>query len=98
MRGGSSHPSDRLNQPASVATSLPDRYGWPHRRLRRAWARVVAAGDAFCARCGKWIEPGTPWDLGHDDFDPSRYTGPEHARCNRATARHAKERVWSRRW
>jgi len=61
-------------------------YGAAHQALRKRWARVVERGEAFCARCGGWIHPGSAWDLGHDDFDRSRYTGPEHARCNRATA------------
>ena len=30
--------------------------------------------------------PGTPWDMGHRDDDPTRYAGPEHRRCSRATA------------
>lgn len=54
-----------------------------HRTLRARFRLVVAAGLAYCARCGDPISPDEPWDLGHDDFDRSRYSGPEHARCNR---------------
>ena len=28
------------------------------------------------ASSSQWIAPGEPWDLGHDDFDRSRYVGP----------------------
>lgn len=63
-------------------------YGVRHRRRRQQWAPVVATGKVDCARCGKRIRAGEPWDLGHDDADPSRYVGPEHARCNRATSAH----------
>jgi hypothetical protein len=58
-------------------------YGWAHQRRRAAFARLVAAGLAICWRCGQPIEPGEPWDLGHDDIDRRRYRGPEHRRCNR---------------
>ncbi len=51
----------------------------------------MAAGRATCARCGGRIEPGQPWDLGHVDGDRLRYSGPEHAACNRATSLHAHE-------
>jgi hypothetical protein len=46
-------------------------------------APLVAAGCVRCARCGKLIRPDDEWDLGHVDGDPTRYQGPEHARCNR---------------
>ena len=66
-----------------------------HRRTRKAWTPLVAAGLVDCARCGELIEPGTPWDLGHDDRDPSLYSGPEHAYCNRtAPHRNNTSRQW----
>ena len=75
------------------------RYGGTHKRLRRAWEPRVAAGGVRCARCGEPIEPDASWDLGHDDLDPSRYTGPEHLRCNRATnGRRSGQRRHSRVW
>ena len=61
-------------------------YGSHHQKLRASYAPLVATGNVVCWRCGKFIEPGSPWDLGHADGDPLRYAGPEHARCNRATA------------
>ena len=68
------------------------RYAQAHRAKRKALAPAVAVGLYNCARCGERIEPGEPWDLGHADGDGLRYAGPEHRRCNRATARHRKER------
>jgi hypothetical protein len=61
------------------------RYGSHHKALRRPWALVVKAGKAVCWRCEQPIAPGEPWDLGHDDENPSKHRGPEHRRCNRAT-------------
>lgn len=60
-------------------------YGWDHRRLRAQLAGLVALGRVKCWRCEKLIQPWQAWDLGHDDEDRSRYRGPEHRRCNRAT-------------
>ena len=74
------------------------RWGRRHRQARLAWLPRVAAGGVVCWRCGVLIDPGEPWDLGHDDFDVRRYAGPEHRRCNRATAGRFSLRGASREW
>lgn len=61
-------------------------YGPTHRKARAQVAAIVLAGGVKCARCGELIRPGEPWDLGHVDGDKSRYSGPEHRRCNRSTS------------
>jgi hypothetical protein len=58
-------------------------YGWQHQQERARVKRLVAAGKAFCARCGGWIEPGTPFDLDHS-LDRASYLGPSHVSCNRS--------------
>jgi hypothetical protein len=68
-------------------------YGSRHQAERRKWAAVVARGEAYCWRCGTWLDPGQPFDLGHDDQDRSIYRGPECRPCNRATAGRKPERV-----
>jgi hypothetical protein len=70
-------------------------YGGQHQRIRRMWGRRVALGDVVCARCGEFIAPDEPWDLGHDDNDRSLYNGPEHQACNRGAR---PERITSREW
>jgi hypothetical protein len=72
-------------------------YGAVHQRKRRYLAGFVLTGLTVCSRCGERIRPGEPWDLGHVDGDRLRYAGPEHRRCNRATALRVGGRV-SRRW
>ena len=62
------------------------RYGHHHQTLRASLAPIVAAGQASCARCGLPIAPDEPWDLGHVTGSADDYSGPEHRRCNRATA------------
>ena len=53
--------------------------------MRRRWEVSVRAGVVNCARCGQLIEAGALWDLGHVDGDRTRWSGPEHRACNRAT-------------
>ncbi len=93
---------------AKTRKKLRDRkYGRKHNNVRLEVAPYVNAGMARCARgegClvaeevnGVWlggvIEPGTPWDLGHDDF--GGYSGPEHRKCNRgAPQRNNTSRQW----
>jgi len=59
-------------------------YGGAHQKLRKELGALVQAGGVVCWRCGEDIQPGAPWDLGHDDLDRDQYRGPEHQRCNRA--------------
>lgn len=61
-------------------------YGAEHRATRERWAPLVATGNVKCWRCGEFIPVGAPFDLGHDDRDRTKYRGPEHVTCNRATA------------
>jgi hypothetical protein len=58
-------------------------YGYDHRSLRKRLAPLVEAGEFACAKCGKRIESGDAWDLGHTPDRSGRH--PEHRRCNRAT-------------
>jgi hypothetical protein len=71
-------------------------YGGKHQELRKAWVRIVGAGEAWCSRCGKWIDPESAWDLDHED-DRNGYRGPAHRACNRATAGRSRHRVSSAR-
>ena len=57
-------------------------YGLAHQQERRRWEPKVDAGLVDCARCHQPIEPGRPWDLGHND-ERTAWTGPEHVTCNR---------------
>ena len=41
--------------------------GTRHQAERKKWIPVIDAGNALCARCGRPIVTGTPWDLDHSD-------------------------------
>lgn len=78
----------RRNEPgATVARG----YGADHKRTRRYWEPIVAAGNAYCCedRCinpgGRWIAPGEPWHLAHE-IDRKGYKGPAHKACNLSEA------------
>jgi hypothetical protein len=90
LRGGRRRRANRRKRSTNARG-----YGVVHQALRRRWAPKVVAGVVDCDRCGRRIEPGEPWDLGHDDHNRSRWTGPEHRRCNRATS---KPRPRTREW
>jgi hypothetical protein len=72
-------------------------YGAAHKKLRAAYKRdVVDKGVGYCWRCGRWLDPALPWQLGHHDTDRSRYMGPECVKCNCATA--GRRPSTTRRW
>lgn len=68
-------------------------YGYRHRQLRKQIEPIVRSGRAICWRCGEPIAADADFDLGHDDLDRTRYRGPEHVACNRATAGR-REPMW----
>lgn len=69
------------------ATTAARGYGHHHQQRRRRWQQRINRGELVtCWRCGHPIQPGQPWDLGHDDHDRTITRGPEHQHCNRATA------------
>lgn len=76
--------------PRTYGTSAERGYGYQHQAKRREWKPKVDAGQVDCHAVvcleerdgyGRWIQPGTRWHLGHTP-DRSRWTGPEHERCN----------------
>lgn len=75
------------------------KYGYQHQKLRAEWKPIVDAGGVHCHHLPECLEqdtliyPGSRWDLGHRDDDPTQYTGPEHPRCNRGTTRIWKQRA-----
>ena len=50
--------------------------GRRHRKVRAEFAKHVDTGRARCAKCGGLIEPGSPWDAGHDEAYPHLCQAP----------------------
>lgn len=73
-------------------------YDQNHRKLRLQLQPIVESGNATCWRCGQPIGPREEWDLGHDDHHRTRYRGPEHVACNRATRSRRDPRPRKVRW
>ena len=67
-----------------VGSSTERGYGSTHKAARDAAVAAYRPGQP-CARCGRPLygDPAT-FDLGHDDWDRTRYRGLEHRSCNRA--------------
>lgn len=74
-------------------------YGAAHQKLRREWKKRVDTGGVHCHHQPACLEddtllhPGATFDLGHVDGSTTEYTGPEHPRCNRGTARIWKQKA-----
>ena len=82
---GNRCPTHRRAKEQQRGTSTARGYDSTHRALRADYAARMATGETFtCWRCGDPITG--PFDLGHDDNDRTRYRGPEHPSCNRATS------------
>jgi hypothetical protein len=63
------------------------RYRYRHQQERKRLKPSVDTGEAYCVQpvCvmrTRWIAPGTPWDVAHDDTGTITL-GPAHAKCNR---------------
>ena len=75
------------------------KYGTSYQAIRKAWAPVVARGDAtchepICLMPTRAITPGSRWHLSHDPTG-TVILGPSHQRCNtsEAATRGNKERA-----
>jgi len=77
-------PDCRRDREQARGTPAARGYGPDHVAERKRWASIVAAGYVKCWRCREYIVGA--FDLGHDDQDRTRYRGPEHPACNRATS------------
>ncbi len=71
--------------------TVTDGYGQQHKAERERWRPVVDAGQAYCRRCGSWLDPARPWHLGHNEARDA--SAPECVPCNDgAAARLGNER------
>lgn len=80
-----------MGSEVNVASTTERGYGYAHKKLRKEWVALVEQGGVHCARCSKPIEPGSPFDLDHNE-DRTGYIGVSCRPCNRATMTHEKQK------
>ncbi len=79
------------NTPAAQARRR--QYDSPEHRAARAKVKKdIAAGTAYCWRCGNWLPPGTQAHVGHSN-DRSTILGAECESCNLSAAASKGARV-----
>lgn len=66
------------------------KYGIHHQKERARLKPTIDAGGGWCTQptCrmpSRWIQPGTPWCLGHNDAG-TEWIGPVHEYCNQREA------------
>ena len=87
-------PTHRAERDRERGTAAERGYGPEFAKLRRAYAKRIAAGETIpCWRCHKRIL-GRRWHLGHSD-DRTEYRGPECEPCNLSAAGKAAHGVES---
>ena len=74
-----------------------ERRDQPCRALRRRLAPQVAMGGVACWSCGRLIERGQLWDLGHLP-DRRATPRPEHRTCNRSRAARQRAAMYGPYW
>lgn len=80
-------PWSNSRRPTAASAARRAEYDTPaYRRARAAIQAQVAAGTAYCWRCGRYLPPGAPVHTGHDDYDRSIIRGPECPACNLSAA------------
>ena len=62
---------------------MTEKYGYAHRQTRKRWRALIDAGEVWCCLCGKWLAPGSAFDLDHAP-GTDQYRGAACPSCNRS--------------
>ena len=97
----------QMTRTRSTTSATARGYGVDHQRRRARWKPRVERGGVPCGWCGRLIDAGEPWHMGHPgdrkDLEPT----PWHRKCNLryallrrrgAVGRSEAARWWSRSW